>query len=71
MDNELRFKRPFESTGYARFTTEAINDNETRVSWNINGVSTYPMNFMNLFMNSMLGKDMETSLGVLKTNLEK
>lgn len=71
MDNELRFKRPFESKGYARFTTQAVNDNETKVSWNINGVSTYPMNFMNLFMNGMLGKDMETSLGMLKANLEK
>lgn len=71
MDVELRFKKPFEAVGHAPFTTETVNDNQTKVSWNMNGVSSYPMNFMNLFMDGMLGKDMEASLGMLKTNLEK
>ncbi|MES2688910.1 MAG: SRPBCC family protein [Bacteroidota bacterium] len=71
MDVELRFKRPFESTGHAPFTTEAVNENQTKVTWNMNGVSGYPMNFMNLFMDGMLGKDMDASLGMLKANLEK
>lgn len=71
MDVELRFKRPFESTGHAPFTTETVNENQTKVTWNMNGVSSYPMNFMNLFMDGMLGKDMDASLGMLKANLEK
>ncbi len=37
----------------------------------MNGKNNYPLNFMNLFMNNMLGKDLETSLTTLKSILEK
>ncbi len=35
------------------------------------GKSSYPMNFMNLFMDGFLGKDLEASLSELKGVLEK
>ena len=36
-----------------------------------NDGSKYPFNLMNVFMNSMLGNDLETSLTNLKSVLEK
>jgi hypothetical protein len=35
------------------------------------GKSKYPMNFINLFMDDILGKDLEPSLTTLKGILEK
>jgi hypothetical protein len=70
LDVEVRFKRPFKSTAKTPFTTEAVSANQTKVKWGMEGRSTYPINFMNLFMDGMLGKDMETSLTTLKGILE-
>jgi len=70
LDVEVRFKRPFESTAKTPFTTEAVSSNQTKVKWGMEGKSKYPMNFMNLFMDGMLGKDIETSLATLKGILE-
>jgi len=71
IDLELRFIKPFESTASAHLITEALSADQTRVKWGMKGRSPYPMNFMNLFMDSMLGKDLETSLSDLKNILEK
>jgi uncharacterized protein YxeA len=71
LDVEVRFEKPFKSTAYAPMVTEAISDSQTRVKWGLQGTSTYPMNFMNLFMDKILGKDIETSLTTLKGILEK
>ena len=71
IDFALRFKEPFESNAAARMTTEAVADNQTKVSWRMEGSSPYPMNLMNLFVPSVLGKDLEASLENLKTILEK
>ena len=71
VDVEIRFVKPFESVATAPIVTEAVSENKTRVKWAMNGKSPYPLNFMNLFMDNMLGKDMETSLASLKNNLEK
>jgi uncharacterized protein YndB with AHSA1/START domain len=70
IDVELRFKKPFEGIAYAPFTTEAVSESQTKVTWGMNGKSTYPMNFMNLFMDKMLGSDLETSLVALKSVVE-
>jgi hypothetical protein len=67
----IRFKRPFKSTATTYMAVEAINANRTKVKWKMSGKSSYPMNFMNLFMGSMLGKDMDKSLQNLKQILEK
>ena len=68
---EVRFKRPFEGIAYTPLVTEQISDSQTKVTWGMNGKHSYPLNFMNLFMDGVLGKDLETSLGTLKTLLEK
>jgi len=71
IDIELRFIKPFEGIATAPFITEAVSENQTKVKWGMRGESKYPMNFMNLFMDNMLGKDLEKSLTTLKTVVEK
>lgn len=71
VDVEVRFEEPFEGIASAPVTTEAVSENQTKVTWGMKGRSNYPMNFMNLFMDDMLGKDLDTSLKALKAILEK
>ena len=71
VDVEVRFEKPFEGIATAPIITEALTENQTKVKWGMKGKSTYPMNFVNLFMDNMLGKDIETSLITLKGILEK
>lgn len=71
LDIEVRFIKPFESTANTPMTMVRVAENQTKVIWGMNGQSKYPFNMMNLFMDSMLGKDLETSLVTLKNNLEK
>jgi uncharacterized protein YndB with AHSA1/START domain len=70
LDIEIRFKKPFESTGEVRMITEENSPGQTTVKWGMKGDSKYPLNFMNLFMNRILGRDLETGLANLKTLLE-
>jgi hypothetical protein len=73
IDFELRFKVPFESTGFAYMITDPISPNQTKVKWGFNGKMPYPMNLMLPFMNmeQMLGKDLQDGLNNLKVVLEK
>ena len=71
LDLEIRFKRPFEGVAKTPFITESISDNQTKVTWGMSGRSKYPMNFTNLFIDRMLGKDLDISLRNLKAILEK
>ncbi len=73
IDIEIRFIRPFAAIAQAPFTTEAISANQTRLTWAMSSRMNYPMNIVLLFMSEdkLLGKDMETSLGILKNILEK
>ncbi len=71
VDVEVRFEKPFEVIAAAPIVTEALSEDQTKVKWGMKGKSKYPMNFMNLFMDGMLGKDMEASLTTLKGILEK
>jgi len=68
---EVRFEKPFEGVAIAPILTEAISSDQTEVRWGMSGKSKYPMNLANLFMNKMLGKDLQASLGTLKSVLEK
>jgi hypothetical protein len=68
---ELRFEKPMESVGHATMTTEPVSESQTRVEWTMKGRTGYPFNLMNLFIDGMLGKDMESSLAHLKNRLEK
>lgn len=71
LDIELRFEKPFKSTAQAPMSTESLGDNQTKVTWGIKGTSSYPMNVMNLFIDGILGKDIDVSLNNLKTILER
>jgi len=71
VDVTVAFKRPFESTMQSYFTTEAMGNSATKVSWVIYGESSYPMNVTNIMLDSMLGEDIGKSLDNLKAVLEK
>ena len=71
MDVEIRFEKPFEGIAQAPFKTEALSAGQTKLTWGMKGKSKYPLNFMNLFMDNMLGKDIQSSLVMLKGILEK
>jgi hypothetical protein len=71
MDYTIHFVRPFEDDADVSIATQSVSENQTRVKWSFKGVNNYPKNFMNLFIDKMLGKDMATSLGALKVILEK
>lgn len=71
IDVEIRFEKPFEGIANIHFITEPVSPDQTNVKWGMKGKSSYPMNFMNLFIDNMLGTDLETSLETLKTILEK
>lgn len=71
IETELRFMEPMESSAKAHMTTEALSGTETKVKWGMSGSNPYPMNFMNLFIDGILGRDLETSLSDLKNVLEK
>lgn len=70
IETALRFIKPMESTAFAWMGTEALPEKQTKVTWGMRGANRYPMNFMNLFMNELLGNDLATSLAMLKNNLE-
>lgn len=71
VDCEVRFKRPMQNTARTVMTTEAISPVQTKVSWTFYSVNAFPMRFMNLFVDKILGPDMQTSLNNLKAVLEK
>jgi hypothetical protein len=72
IDYELRFFEPFESTSYSFMSTEAISENQTRVTWGMFGTFPRPMNIMLLFfdLEEAIGNDYETGLNNLKALLE-
>ncbi|WP_462251580.1 SRPBCC family protein [Ferruginibacter sp.] len=71
MEVEIRFKKPFEATNYARTTLNAVTNNQTNVSTTFMGKQKFPMNVMNLFMDKLVGKDMQQNLVNMKVNIEK
>jgi hypothetical protein len=73
IDYEIRFEKPFKSISPAHLLTETVSGNSAKVRWGFIGRMAYPMNVMLLFINlpELLGKDLEISLGNLKSVLEK
>ena len=72
MDTKLRFHTPFgimENKSY--MITEDAGNNTTRIKWAFAGHTAYPLNFMNLFMEKSVGKDLQAGLDNLKPILEK
>jgi hypothetical protein len=71
MEVEIRFKKPFEGTNHACTSVMAVNDSQAKVTQEFYGKSKFPMNIMNLFMDKLVGKDMQKTLENLRANLEK
>jgi uncharacterized protein YndB with AHSA1/START domain len=71
VDLKVTFIKPFEGIGIAEMKTEPAGDGQTKVSWGMTGKSVYPMNITNLFIDGILGKDLEISLNNLKKVLER
>jgi hypothetical protein len=73
LDLEVRFVRPFAAVAKTPFTTEALGEGKTKVTWGMSSAMKYPMNIMLLFMNmdKMLGKDLEVSMAKLKSLIEQ
>ncbi len=70
IDVEIRFKKPFVSTGFGTTTFKDAPNGATVVGSRFSGRSKYPFNLMNLMMDKMLGKDMLQNLENMKKNLE-
>ncbi len=70
-DVELRFKKPFEGTNYAYTITEAVSDNQTRVTTVFEAHTPFPMNVMSQIFKATLQKDMDQNNATLKAVLEK
>ncbi len=70
-DVEIRFEKPFKGVSTANTTTEAVSENQTRVTNTFNSSSPFPMNIMLPFVKKMLMNDMNKTMSRLKNNLEK
>jgi uncharacterized protein YndB with AHSA1/START domain len=72
IDMEIRFERPMKAVSDAAFILEH-SGSQTNTKWSFKSEMKYPLNVMMLLVNfeKLLGKDMETSLAMLKNNLEK
>lgn len=74
VDMKLEFLKPWKNVSDAYFTTNALADNQTKVTWGYyNGTIKYPMKVMMVFMNmkNMIGKDFDKGLANLKGVMEK
>jgi hypothetical protein len=67
---EIRFKKPFEATNYALTSLSSTADGQTKLTNLFYGTSKFPMNIMNLFMDKLVGRDMQQNLLNLKNRLE-
>lgn len=68
---EIRFEKPFKATNYALNEVASTTDGRTLLTQTFTGTSKFPMNIMNLFMDKLVGKDMQANLHNLKVILEK
>ena len=70
IETEIRFVKPMAATAYIILETDALSDDQTKVSWSNSGTLKYPINIMVPMMEKMLPKDMDISLATLKNILE-
>lgn len=70
IDFELRFVKPMEAVNNAYLTTEAVSENETKVTWVMFGRTKFPFNLVCLLMHGKVEKNFEEGLSSLKVILE-
>lgn len=71
IETQIRFVRPMKTNADVIMETEAISDNQTKVSMSNAGTLSYPMNLMIPIVEKMFPKDMDISLATLKSILEQ
>lgn len=69
VDTDLKFYEPWESESQAYILLKE-DGFRTEVTWGFTGTSGYPQNIMNPLMGSMLGKDFDKGLALLKNRVE-
>ena len=67
---EIRFEKPMKATNYADTTLETVGE-QTKVTNTFYGTNKFPMNISNLFLNKMIGGDIQKNMENLKKNLEQ
>jgi hypothetical protein len=67
---EIRFEKPFKGVSTAFTTTEAVSENQTKVTNSFSSTTPFPMNIMLPIIKKMLLKDMNETMSRLKANLE-
>jgi hypothetical protein len=70
IETEIFFIKPFAAFGRNNMGTEFISDTQTKVIFSNVSKIKYPLNFLLLFVEKSIAKDMNTSLVVLKNILE-
>jgi hypothetical protein len=71
IDTEIRFIKPFAVVGHSNMVTEPMPNDHTKVIFSNASTLKYPLNFLLLFVEKGIAKDMEISLSTLKNILEK
>jgi hypothetical protein len=71
IETQIRFVRPMATVANVIMETEAISDNQTKVSLINSGTLKYPMNIFIPIAEKKFPKDMDSSLSTLKSILEK
>ena len=71
LEMEIRFVKPMKATARIIMETESLSVNETKLSWSNAGSLPVPINLFIPKMQKHVAKDMEKSLLILKSLLEK
>ncbi|MCK7555902.1 SRPBCC family protein [Chitinophaga sedimenti] len=71
IDCDLRFEKPFAGLSPTTMRTDAVSDNQTKVTWTFNGRMPYPMNVIRPLAESKMSDDLGESLDLLKKQLEQ
>jgi hypothetical protein len=71
IETEIRFVKPMRATATIIMETESLSDDQTKLSWSNEGILKYPINIMIPMVEKSVAKDMDDSLAVLKSILEK
>ena len=60
VDYEFRFEKPMKAIAKSFMRTDSILPDKTLVKWRISGHINYIFNIMSLFLDKMIGGDLET-----------
>lgn len=71
IETQIRFVRPMKTIANINMETASISDNQTKVSMSNAGTLKYPLNIFIPLAERNFPKDMDESLSMLKTILEK